>query len=225
MKLNQNEKAWVNKLVYQNVKYNETYYEVIDHVISALENEQDENITFYQKLNQIWDEDFGGYENLPYLEKQREKEVSKQINRRYRRLFLNYLKFPLILTTITLSLLFGISAVSFLSRISLFFLLLLLIAVPSIISWLMFWRLKLYDLVKPSLRDKRIFRYRDFAYRFFYILVVLPIALGHILFDYSFDIDTIYTPLFILIAVVFIIHTLSYFKLYKETFKMELAKR
>jgi hypothetical protein len=94
MKLNKSQKAEVSKLVYDNVKYNETYQEVLDHVISSLESELDEKITFHQKLNQIWDEDFGGYENLPILEKQREKEVNKQIGKRHFEIFKSYFKYP-----------------------------------------------------------------------------------------------------------------------------------
>ena len=82
MKLEQSQKAWVSELVYDNVKFNETYYEILDHVITALEAENDENTTFHQKLNQIWNDDFGGYENLPALEKQREIEVNKLIGKK-----------------------------------------------------------------------------------------------------------------------------------------------
>lgn len=63
------------------MKYNETYLEVLDHVISSIE--EDENITFHQKLDQICEQYFGGYENLSYLEKQRGKIVSQQIGKRY----------------------------------------------------------------------------------------------------------------------------------------------
>nr|MBC7613245.1 hypothetical protein [Pseudopedobacter sp.] len=224
MKPNQNEKAWLDKLVYQNVKYNETYYEVIDHVISALENEKDENITFHQKLNQIWDEDFGGYENLPFLEKQREKEVNKQIAKRRLEIFKSYFKLPLIIGTFTFSIAFYFVSYYFFSNTTLFFILIFSFAAPSLISWVMYWKTKQYNFIKPSIKNKKITRSRDLAYRIIYLPIAFSFAFLHVFYNFSIKIDQIFSPLFVILITIFILHNSSYFRLYKETFKMELSK-
>ena len=99
MILDNKQKAEVSKMVFDHVKYNETYYEVLDHVISSLELDSDEKFSFHQKLNQIWNDDFGGYANLPILEKQRVKIVNKQIGKRLWQLFFSYFKLPLLFIT------------------------------------------------------------------------------------------------------------------------------
>ena len=223
MKLNQNEKAWVDKLVYQNVKYNETYYEVIDHVISALENEKEENITFYQKLNQIWDEDFGGYENLPYLEKQREKEVNKLIGKRRLEIFRSYFKLPLIISTFTFSIAFYFVSYYFFSNIALFIILIFSLMVPSFFSGIMYWKTKQINFIKPSIKNKEITRSRDLTYRIIWLPIYSSITFLH--WFYNVSIDQIFSPLFVTLTIICILHNLSYFRLYKETFKMELAKK
>ena len=141
MKLKQSQKAWVSELVYDNVKFNETYYEILDHVITGLEAENDENTTFHQKLNQIWNDDFGGYENLPALEKQREIEVNKLIGKKHWEIFKSYLKFPLAVITISLSLVF-IFISNYLSESSLIVMLLSIAMIPNLVSVFMYWRLK-----------------------------------------------------------------------------------
>ena len=223
MKLKQSQKAWVSKLVYDNVKFNETYYEILDHIITGLEEENDENITFHQKLNQIWNDDFGGYENLPILEKQRKIEVNKLIGKKHWEIFKSYLKFPLAIITITISLIF-IFVSSFLSDSTLIIMLIAVAMIPNLISVFMYWRLKKIDKIKPSIKDKRISKSRDIAYQTFYFIVIMPQILSYFFFDYSLSYDRIYTPIVLLLVIGFCLHTISYLKLYKETFKMELSK-
>ena len=223
MKLEQSQKAWVNELVYDNVKFNETYYEILDHVITALEAENDENTTFHQKLNQIWNDDFGGYENLPSLEKQREIEVNKLIGKKHWEIFKSYLKFPLAVITISLSLVF-IFISNYLSESSLVVMLLSIAMIPNLVSVFMYWRLKKIHNIKSSIKDKRISKSGAIAYQTFYFIVIIPQIISYLFFDYTLSYDKIYTPIVLLLVIGFCLHTISYLKLYNETFKMELSK-
>jgi hypothetical protein len=223
MILDKTQKAWVSQLIYDNVKYNETYLEVLDHVISSLEAEKDEEITFHQKLNQIWNEDFGGYENLPFLEKARKKEFNKKISRRHFEIFASYFKFPLIVGTLIISLLFYIIS-NFLSNYTLLIVMIISMYIPMIMSNFMYWRLKKYNNIKPSIKDKKIKNSSILAFRIFYFLVFTPFLIARIWFNVNIIIDRIYSPLFMVFVICFILFSLSFFKLYKETFKMELSK-
>ena len=221
MKLSQNEKAEVTKLVYDNVKYNETYQEVLDHVFTSLETETDEKITFHQKLNQIWNEDFGGYENLPVLEKEREKAVNKQIGRRHLEIFKSYFRFPLIIGTIVMLIFFSILSNYIQPK---FFILVYAFfgIIPVLIYAKDYFKLKKYQIGnKISIKKSKMNS----------LGVVLSASLNWLIFlPTFFDIEPsqvlvkLPVSIIILLAVFYVIYALSYFKLYKETFKMELSK-
>ncbi len=225
MILDQTQKALVSKLVYDNVKYNETYQEVLDHVISSLELEEDSNVTFHQKLNQIWDEDFGGYKNLPILEKEREKTVKKQIGKRHWQLFLNYFKFPLIFITVTLGLGFYFLSSIFLndnlnSKVTII-LMITSAMLPISIYLFMYFKLKKFSLIKPSIKESKVYHSSGLSLSIFNAIIFLP---GFFDFELGAVFKTMTPSLLVLITLFFTVYTLSFFKLYKETFKMELSK-
>jgi hypothetical protein len=221
MNIDKTQKAWISKLVYENVKYNETYHEVLDHVISSLELEEDTKITFHQKLKQIWDKDFGGYENLPYLEKQREKAVNKQIGKRHLKIFKSYFRFPLIAGTILMVVFFSILSNYIQPK---FFVLVYAFfgIIPVLIYAKDYFKLKKYQIGnKISIKKSKMNS----------LGVVLGASLNWLIFlPTFFDIEPsqvlvkLPVSIIILLAVFYVIYALSYFKLYKETFKMELSK-
>nr|MBC7613246.1 hypothetical protein [Pseudopedobacter sp.] len=222
MKLNQNQKARVSKLTYENVKYCETYYEVLDHVISALESDNDESINFHEKLNRIWDKDFGGYENLPVLEKEREKEVNKRIVRRHWNYFIDYFKFPLVIGTTTFIIAVYFLA-NFISRNILISSLFLTAFLPFLLYVFSYFRLKKFNLIKPSIKDKKFNSFGCQTYGVLNLVMFLPAAFTDNEPSQVLRTAT-YLPVVILLIIVFSIYSLSYFRLYKETFKMELSK-
>jgi hypothetical protein len=225
MKLDKTEKAWVSKLVYDSVKYNETYHEVLDHVISSLELEEDTKITFHQKLNQIWDDDFGGYENLSVLEKEREKAVKKQIGIRQRQLFLGYFKLPLLLTTVVLGLGFYFLSFIFLtdkmnSKVTTI-LMFTSALLPISIYLYMYFRLKKFSLIKPSIKESKVYHSSGLSLSIFNLIIFLP---GFFDIEPGAVFKTMTPSILVLITLFFSVYTLSFLKLYKETFKMELSK-
>jgi hypothetical protein len=212
-------------MVFNHVKYNETYYEVLDHVISSLELESDEKFSFHQKLNQIWNDDFGGYANLPILEKQRVKIVNKQIGKRLWQLFFSYFKLPLLFITFTLGMGFYYLSTIILTELinNKVTVILLFIAgfVPISICLYMYFKLKKYSSIKPSIKDSKVYHSSGFGLSILNCIIFLPVFFNH---EAGAILKTLSPSLLVLITVCFTIYALSYFRLYKETFKMELAK-
>ena len=89
MKPDEQQKRWLQSYLGAVLKYRETYEEVYDHVLLALENRQQEKF-FEGTVNAIINEDFGGVNGLFTMEKNCENAVVKQ----YWRLFSSYLKLP-----------------------------------------------------------------------------------------------------------------------------------
>jgi hypothetical protein len=222
MKLDQTQKAWVSKLVYQKVKYNETYYEVLDHVITALEENENENITFHQKLNQIWNDDFGGYENLPVLERQREKEVYKWIAKKQWQLIISNFKFPQIIGTILFGVFFYTLGNSFGRNVLIVSVFFIGIA-PLLLHYFYYFRLKKYSLIKPYIKDKKLERVSGIALSILNLFIFIPPLFNN--FQISTSITKAPVLVIIFFGVLFALYFLSYFTLYRETFKMELAKK
>jgi hypothetical protein len=82
-------------------KYKETYSEVYDHVLSALEEQNDSlDTSFEQKVHEVLDADFGGLSQLPVMEKQRVKWINNQIAKRQLHFAAAFFNSPLIICTI-----------------------------------------------------------------------------------------------------------------------------
>jgi len=99
MKLNQEQTATIQQLVYNEVQYNETYLELYDHVITALENQGP--ITDLQKAYaQILDQDFGGHGNISKMEEKQKRLLSKEISNAKWRMFASLFKMPFLPVTL-----------------------------------------------------------------------------------------------------------------------------
>jgi len=98
MKLTAGQKHQLKQYLWTGMTYRETYEEVYDHIITALENKAD-NIPFQDAVNAIIREDFGGLENLNALESRYRKFIFKELVGKYAGYFTGFLKFPLVCYT------------------------------------------------------------------------------------------------------------------------------
>lgn len=76
--------------------YRETYEEVYDHMVSALQSQPD-NTSFETAVNQIICEDFGGHDRLINLERDCKKAMERDLRKRQLNYFLSFFKFPTVL--------------------------------------------------------------------------------------------------------------------------------
>lgn len=77
------------------IKYNETFDEVYDHVLTALEH-VDNNVSLGQAINTIMLNDFGGFKGLRKIERKRWWTVARQMVGKQLWFFIDCLKFPLL---------------------------------------------------------------------------------------------------------------------------------
>lgn len=101
MKLNQVQTATIKQLVSNEVKFNETYCEVYDHVITALESE---NVLpdIQKAYSDIIEEDFGGHRGIQQLETFRERQFKRSISSKRLNFFVLAIKWPGILISLPL---------------------------------------------------------------------------------------------------------------------------
>jgi len=104
MKLNEEHTATVKQLVKNEVGFNETYFEVYDHVTTALEA-KDSLPDIQKAYSDILEEDFGGHYGIEKLEAFREREFKRSINSKRLNFFVLAIKWPGILITLPLAIL------------------------------------------------------------------------------------------------------------------------
>jgi hypothetical protein len=81
---------YLRTLLWRNVKYQETYDEIYDHVITALESQAIINLSFDALVFKIISEDFGGFSTIRQKEKERSVVLIDTILNKMNARFLEY---------------------------------------------------------------------------------------------------------------------------------------
>lgn len=102
MKPNLQQKQQLQDYLRKGLKYRETYEEVYDHILVALENKAGAS-SFNGTVNEIIREDFGGSKNLWRIEENFRKSVAKDMSSQFWQCFSTYMKFPLAMYTVIIS--------------------------------------------------------------------------------------------------------------------------
>ncbi len=95
MNLTEKQLALLQETLSDRLKYSETYDEVYDHVLTALED-IDDSIPLGGAVNTIMLNDFGGFKGLRKIENERRWTVAHQMISKQLLFFADYLKFPLL---------------------------------------------------------------------------------------------------------------------------------
>jgi uncharacterized membrane protein len=91
----QQEKQWLHKYLYQALVYRETYEEVYDHILLALADKPAQPF-FESMVNDIIDEDFGGFEGMAKIESGYQKQTIREMQKKYLSYLIEFLRLPLI---------------------------------------------------------------------------------------------------------------------------------
>jgi len=102
MKLTDQQQQWLKEYLNGVLIYRETFEEVYDHVITGLTTNTN-IVSFEHSVNDIINNDFGGYEQLPKLEKASKKAATKNSIKVFLTHFAGYFKFPSLLYVIAAS--------------------------------------------------------------------------------------------------------------------------
>jgi hypothetical protein len=221
MKVTHQEQEMLKTLIWTTVKYQETYNEVYDHVLTAVEDKPETEACKLAEFNAIIDEHFGGIKTLKELEEERAKTVSGTIKKKQRQYLLSYFKLPLLLFTVLVA---GTVyyAADVVSRKVIFSIILfaglspvLMVAMRGIVR---FFNRK---SCKASIKDKVIEQVGCLSMSLFNMIIFLPpLFAGND--DYKFF-KQAHASLIAVTAVFFVIYSLSFIRLYRDEFKMQLA--
>lgn len=223
------EKLWLRDYLYQALSYRETFDEVYDHILLALENRSAQPY-FESTVYKIIDEDFGGSINMLNMEVECQRTIEKELQTQYWQTYFSWLKLPHAAYLLIIG-----SALFFSSSFNnlIFDLILVVIAclpLVLIVVRKISIRLIFHDK-KTSIRDSA-FKWLVYWYIIIRILIINPVArllsfvLRH-LFNYSTAAWVHSMPARFLGTFFFmitVIHILTLFELYREEFKTEMIK-
>jgi len=221
MKVTHEDQEYLRSLLWLNVKYQETYNEVYDHVLTAIEEQPDTNVSKPQAFDAIINSDFGGIGTLAQLEAERAKIVSSNIRKKQWQYQLSYFKLPLLLFTVLLA---GSMyyAADVISRKTILIIVLSVGFSPTIIvalrGMIRFFNRKHQ---KPSIKDKVIEQIGCLSMSLFNLFIFLP-PLFVSDDNYKFF-KQAHASLIAVTALFFFIYSLSFIRLYRDEFKMQLA--
>jgi hypothetical protein len=200
-------------------KYKETYSEVYDHVLSALEEQNDSlDTSFEQKVNKVLDTDFGGLSQLPVMEKQRVKWINNQIAKKQLYFAAAFFNSPLIICTIIA----GIAIYQLASTKLLSIALLISIYVmltPTIIVGFRMVNNAFIKQGKPSIKSNM------FNQMGIYGVILYNAVNPHLITDHLRlkTPDTLHLMLVTGLIMFYFIYGLSFIRLYRSELKLQLA--
>lgn len=226
MKANAEQKTLIKKYLRQSLKYRETYEEFYDHILTALEH-QPEGISFGNAVNHIIREDFGGAKGMYLIECRYQKTMRREMQNKYLSYVTEYLKFSAIgiigLCSVIVCFLVMQPWFTFLVffgvifTISLFTRLLTTVMnrVRDFKTGYSFWG------SKRSVKDS-VFKGLTYipGLAFLMIVFIPSSGFGQAPVIWFKNIDPVILTIIILI---YILHTLTYCRVYKDEFKISLT--
>lgn len=200
--------------------YRETYEEVYDHIISALQNQAD-GISFENAVNDIIRNDFGGHQNLVNIEANSKRAIRRDIRRQQSVFFWSFFKFPnfiyvLILALITYKLLVLLPLTTNIIR-GIF---LLLSFLPWFAMPLRYYLTGyIFGDTKRSVKDNTMSTWSMVPFQVFCADNIIMIINNDRHFINGFNL------LWVTIGVVlFIVYAIAFFKLSRAEFKVKVTK-
>lgn len=221
MKLSPQQDINLREYIRDVVRYRETYEEVYDHVMSALE-QHNYRCTAEEAINQILREDFGGYENLRYMEIEAKATVVANSVGKFVGFMLSYFKWPRLLYTLALGALiyFTLGQVR-LQPLMFEGIFALVILTPGILSMRRYYLVGyLFRDTKRSIRDDIFARISMVPTRLFVFLglgIVISIDKYHNIWNNATP--SVLTALYLLSG----IYLLAIVQLYRDEFKMRIS--
>jgi len=228
------QQLWLKDYLHKVMVYRETYEEVYDHMLLAIENHPEQQY-FATTVLDILDNDFGGSNGLLALEENCRQTVEATAQAQFRDNFKRWFISPLVVVTAAMFMgLFYVQYANIDLGGTLFFLFMFLLALPTIILSIRGFRVgRIYGNTKTSIRDG-IFRKITFKANRVLLQVLIIVKLSDWITKYGFKIEhwpreqSISINIIYVIAtsvmVLMIVHILSAIKLYRSEFKTNMIK-
>jgi hypothetical protein len=228
MKLTAEQQDNISVLVNNEVKYQETYLEMYDHVLSALEA-RDTIPDLQRAYREVLEEDFGGHGGLMELEYMQNRMLREEMEEKRDLYFAEFFKWPGIFIPVTIAVICYYGIINFkLFAPCLFLATLLTIVLPFVFIALgnMFIQFKKHE-GKKSIKNNGA---RAMALRIFWYYVGICVVgnIVKIIFFYiiKFDRSTMLAINKGFIFIVFLytfLYAIAAFRAYTEEFKMRIT--
>ena len=200
--------------LHNTLTYRESYEEIYDHILSAIEHQPD-NITFEDTINNIIINDFGSHKNLLKIEKAGKDALVKESIRKFLSFFISCFKFPALFSTLTLAL----AAYYAITQARLIpFTIEMIFALISIVPGVIYF-LRLYntgyilDTTQKSAKDKLFETMAGIPIRVFVVIIVFINTTSHKIWQA----DQYYSVTVLLLLGV--VYNIALYKLYRDEFK------
>jgi hypothetical protein len=213
---NQQLSGFRQKLSYA-VKYRETYDEVYDHVISAIENKDDNAADATSVTDQVIKQDFGGYQNLKQMEKDRTRLVKKMMRKNHWQNIMSFFNWPTIGFTLAVTVAGYFIVIAPVNCKHLMSLVSALAVLP-----ILFLAYKML-LAKYKAWDFDVRQKRSIKDTYIFAAAILSSGLINLLNSALHNSTVLNGGLSLFIFMFYIIYVLSFFKLYREEYKMNIA--
>ncbi len=216
MKLTHDQLILLQDMLKERITYRETYEEVYDHVLTALE-QVDSNIPLGQAINTIMLNDFCGFKGLRKIERKRRWVIGRQALAKQWKNILAHFKLPLL----PMNLLFFCLSYYFINELKFrpdaLFIILSTVFIGLTLKYVRYFKRKIFlKGTKKSIKDYPLYIISLIPFYISWIGSGLNLLIYKKTFFQSFNLH----PLFLsLIFTVYIIYTMSFFKLYLEEFK------
>jgi hypothetical protein len=218
MILNEEQQQELQKELNYAVKYRETYDEVYDHVVSAIEHIDDDMVAdVNMAAKHIIDEEFGGYDALKAMEKDRVKLMNVAMRKKHFQHMMQFLNFPVVGFTVVVTIVAYFIAGNPVSRGYL----LEFTTASAVVPMLFILYKKLSDKFKQWQFD--IYKKQSIKDNYIFIAALLSNSTFNLLNIANHRIQ-MNAGVCIFIFVFYMVYVLSFFKLYKDEFKIDIAR-
>ena len=216
MKLNSQQQDQLKKYLYKNLRFEETYIEFFDHILSALENVPD-NKPFMEAVDAIVEQDFGGYNGMTSIETQYYRSITKEIRYRYFTYLTGYFKFHFIGITVLLAFAFyWITGLPWFGGLEFFLAPILIQAIPSVL--VLITNIKLHRIFTSRKRSVKhgIFKWLRPNMLWVFVIIWELLYRPDSPAEWIKNIRPGFSTIFLLAIT---LHTLCYYKIYQKEFK------
>lgn len=223
MKLSPEQQKFLNDYLRKNLKYRETYSELYDHVLSALETKP-QTMNFQDAVEGVIKEDFGGYNGMALIESRYKKAVSKEMQKKYWANVIAYLKFPLIgFTAILIAMFYYITIQLWFGFMAFFAIILGVRLIPGVLKTIRHFKLGyIFADTKKSAKDG-VFVWLDYMPGILCALLLL----SHNFQKKESPIQWFNNANPITLALLLTactLHTLAFYSVYKDEFKVSITQ-
>ncbi|WP_345953185.1 hypothetical protein [Mucilaginibacter sp. PAMB04168] len=219
MKMTVAQQENIREVLWNRLKYRETFDELYDHILTAIEEDEDDTPP-HLIADTIIKQEFGGWDNIKELEKGREKNVQSQFRNALWVEVKSYFRVPFIAFTLLVAVSFYFSA-DYISRKLLMLILFTAVMMPAVMWYRIAPCNRWSRKYKASVKESSANNLGTLGISLFNMLIFLP-ALFSKQQNYKFMLQA-HASLVAVAAAILIIYSVSAVKVFQQNLKTSLV--